>query len=201
MENVKQQVVKWSTYFLFAMLAVGFSACDNDDDKGEPEVVSEQDRAFVINASFSNRAEIELGELASERATNESVRAFAEMMVEDHTTAQNQLEEIASDLNIATPDTLDAVHQAIYAQLSALSGYQFDSAYIRSQVLDHELAQEIMQTQIDEGKNERLVGYASQKLPIINQHLQEVLELQIEVIENGNNGNDGDTGTDGDANE
>jgi putative membrane protein len=122
------------------------------------------------------------------------------MMVEDHTTAQNQLEEIASDLNIATPDTLDAAHQAIRAQLSALSGYQFDSAYIRNQVLDNELAQEIIQTEIDEGENERLVGYADQTLPIINQHLEEVLELQTEVIENNNSGTDVDTGTNGDAN-
>jgi putative membrane protein len=193
MKNVKQQVVKWSTYFLFAILVVGFSAC-SDDDTETPEVVSEQDRTFAINSAYSNRAEIELGELAATRATNESVRSFAQLMVENHTTAQSKLADIASDLEIAVPDTLDAAHQAIHAQLSTLSGYQFDSAYIRSQVMDHELAQELMETQIQEGENERLVKYAHQTFPIINQHLDEILGLQDELIEEGDGNDDGTTG-------
>jgi putative membrane protein len=186
-------------YLLLTFMVVGFYACDDDDEVIDDglAVVSEQDEDFAMNASYSNRAEIELGELASTKATNESVRAFAEMMVEHHTMAQNQLKEIASDLNIAIPDTLDAAHQTLQAQLSDMSGYQFDSAYIRSQVMDHELAQQLMETEMEEGENDSLVSYATQTLPIINQHLEEALEIQTALTaEADGNTDDGDTDTD-----
>ena len=168
-------------YFLLAALAVGFSACSDDDD--EPNnPVSEQDRNFALNATYSNLAEIQMRQLAVSEATDESVRDFAEMMVTDHTNAQNQLANLAESLDIDLPDTLKTEHQAIQAQLMALEGAAFDSAYISSQVVAHQQAQQIFQTQVDQGLNPQLKDYAANTLTHILMHLERAMELKEEVV-------------------
>src|SRR5690606_1212452 len=157
-------------YLLLAAIMVGFSACNDDDD--EPNnPISEQDKNFALNATYSNLAEIEMGQLAVSEATDESVHDFAEMMVTDHTNAQNQLANLAESLDIDLPDTLKNEHQVIQAQLMALEGTAFDSAYISSQVVAHQEAQQIFQTQIDQGLNPQLKEYATTTLSHIIMHL------------------------------
>src|SRR5690554_6164699 len=104
---------KQARYLLLASTILAFSACNIDDD--EPtNPVNEQDRNFALNATYSNLAEIQIGQLAAAEATNESVEDFAEMMVTDHTTVQNQLANLAESLDIAIPDTLASEDQAIH---------------------------------------------------------------------------------------
>jgi putative membrane protein len=172
---------KLGHYLLMTAAILAFSACnDEDDEPNNP--VSEQDRNFALKASYSNLAEIEMGQLAVSEALDESVRDFAEMMVTDHTNAQNQLANLAESLDIDLPDTLKTEHQAIQAQLMALEGAAFDSAYISSQVIAHQQAQQIFQTQIDQGLNPQLKDYAANTLTHILMHLERAIELKEEVV-------------------
>ncbi|HLW19970.1 MAG TPA: DUF4142 domain-containing protein [Cyclobacteriaceae bacterium] len=168
-------------YLLLAAIMVGFSACNDDDD--EPNnPINDQDRNFALNATYSNLAEIQMGQLAVSEAADESVADFAEMMVTDHTNAQNQLANLAESLDIDLPDTLKTEHQMIRAQLSALEGAAFDSAYISSQVVAHQQAQQIFQTQIDQGMNPQLKEYAANTLTHILMHLERAMELKEELV-------------------
>ena len=172
---------KQAQYLLLTSIMLAFSACNNDDD--EPtNPVNEQDRNFALNATYSNLAEIQMGQLAAAEATNESVEDFAEMMVTDHTTAQNQLSNLAESLDIAIPDTLTNEDQAIQAQLTALEGTRFDSAYISSQVVAQQKAQQIFQTQINQGLNPQLKEYAANTLVHIVTHLERATELKEELV-------------------
>jgi putative membrane protein len=181
MMNTMTTIKKQGNYLLLAMMILAFSACNNDDD-GPNNPVSVQDRSFALNATYSNLAEIGMGELAVSEATDESVQDFAEMMVNDHTNAQNQLANLSESLDIAIPDTLKSEHRMIQSQLSGLDGGHFDSAYITSQVTAHQEAQQIFQTQIDQGLNPQLIEYASSTLPHIVMHLERAMELKEELI-------------------
>ena len=168
-------------YLLLAAIILAFSACDNEND--EPNnPVSEQDRNFAIDATYSNLAEIVLGQLAVSDAMDEAVRGFGTMMVTEHTTAQDQLSNIAASFDIDIPDTLNHEHRALHTQLSALEGAAFDDAYISSQITAHQEAQQLFQTQIDQGLNPRLKEYASNILPHIMMHLERAMELKEESV-------------------
>src|SRR5690606_15432286 len=52
---------------------------------------AEEAADFAARAAQGGMAEIELGQLAQQRAQNPDVRAYAEMMVRDHTNAANEL--------------------------------------------------------------------------------------------------------------
>src|SRR5690606_28569519 len=148
----------------------------DDDDGDQTPIVSEQDENFAAEAAYINLSEIELWQLAVSKATHDSVVAFAQMMIDEHTDAQDDLESIAADLGLTLPDSVKSEHAALRERLDTLSGFQFDSVYIRHMVLGHEEAQDVMQTQIDEGENERLTNYASSQLSAINMHLQKAVD-------------------------
>src|SRR5207237_946016 len=49
------------------------------------------DRTFVTNAAEGGMAEVELGQLATNKATNPDVKQFAQRMVTDHGKANDEL--------------------------------------------------------------------------------------------------------------
>jgi putative membrane protein len=149
--------------------ALLFSACEKDDDDDN---VSAQDRSFVRQMALSNRTEIALGSLAAAKATNDSVRMYAQMMVMEHTTADSTLGLLAGSLGISVPpDSLAAASEALRTAMMGLTGRDFDSAYIGSQIPGHQTALTIAQTETNAGTNAQLRSFAESMTPKIQQHL------------------------------
>src|SRR5579884_742348 len=78
---------------LCTLLAVGNRANAADENRGQ---LSNSDYKFAVAATRANNAEVELGQLAAQKATDPAVRQFAERMVRDHTKANQQLSQILS---------------------------------------------------------------------------------------------------------
>jgi putative membrane protein len=91
----------------------------------------------------ANEGEIQQGQAASSRATSADVRAFAQMMVADHTAALSaaqatfQSEGITPAEN-ATTRTLRDNSQRTIANLATFSGASFDRTYMQAQVDMHQ---------------------------------------------------------------
>src|SRR5581483_10268084 len=95
------------------------------------------DRQFVKKAAEGGLAEVQLGQLATEKAASPEVKQFGQRMVDDHTKANEQLKQVASDEGVTIPDKLSAKDAATKARLEKLSGKAFDHAYMRDMVMDH----------------------------------------------------------------
>lgn len=158
------------------------TSCKDDDD--EIEVINSNlppvDRNFVVNAAQSNLSEIDMGNLALQKATNADVKAFAQNMVTMHTNAQNQLKTLGTTKNITIPDQLDEEHKAIRDRLNGLSGVEFDKAYINTQITGHQKTSAMMQTEIDNGQDNELKSYATVSKPVVDQHLTQAQEIKTE---------------------
>ena len=170
-----------SRYLLLAVVTLSIAGCEKDDAK-PVDPLNEQDKNFAVDATYSNLAETRMGQLAMDKGANLSVREFGEMMVTEHTEAQDQLALIAESLDIVLPDTLTTEQRVLHEQLSLLEDEAFDSAYISSQITAHREAQQIFQRQIDQGLNSRLHAYASNTLLKINLHLENALDLESEFV-------------------
>ncbi|HLU88352.1 MAG TPA: DUF4142 domain-containing protein [Cyclobacteriaceae bacterium] len=170
-----------SRYLLLAVVTLSIAGCEKDDAK-PVDPLNEQDKNFAVDATYSNLAETRMGQLAMDKGANLSVREFGEMMVTEHTEAQDQLALIAESLDILLPDTLATEQRVLHEQLSLLEDEAFDSAYISSQITAHREAQQIFQRQIDQGLNSRLHAYASNTLLKINLHLENALDLESEFV-------------------
>lgn len=151
-------------------LSLLWVACNKDDDK---KSLSSTDNTFVKDAALANRTEIEFGQMASAQSSNDGVKMFANMMQSEHQTALSDLQAIANDFKDAsTVAPLDQEHQQLKVQLMAMNGFAFDSAYMQSQITDHQKTIAKFETEQTSGNEPRLKDYAAKYLPHIRMHLQ-----------------------------
>lgn len=93
---------------------------------------------FMRSGYQEGTGEILLSQLALERATNEQVKRFAQLMIDHHTRANAEIQALASDRGISLPSEAGSDHQTRYTQLQALSGSDFDRAYMNYNVAVHD---------------------------------------------------------------
>src|SRR5438552_1569974 len=99
-----KQVTGWA----FVMAATLIGACDDDNKNNKG--LSSTDKTFVLLASEANKAEVEFGQLAADRAGSAEVKAFGSQMVSDHTTAMNDLQTLATQKDATVSTSLDEQH-------------------------------------------------------------------------------------------
>ena len=141
----------------------------NDPD-GE-SVISDQ--TFLKEAAEGGLAEVELGQLALEKSSNEDVKRFAQLMVEDHGKANEDLKQLATQKGVSLPSEPTAKQKAKKEQLSKLSGDEFDRAYMSDMLKDHRTDIAAFEKESDSGKDSDIKKFASQALPTLRAHLQQ----------------------------
>jgi len=191
--------MKWRKYIFPATLAIvcfTWAACDNDDDNNNGQMtLNQNDRDFISKVSRANKTEIAFGQLAVTKARDSSVMAFAQQMVTEHTNAQNELKNLADNYSgVTMTDSIDQQHQQLKTQLSGMSGATFDSAYIASQVTDHQNALSVFNTEISSGSHAQVKAYATKYKPHIQEHLDMADSLQT-MLANDSTTNQNDTTT------
>ena len=136
------------------------------------------DKKFVKEAALGGMTEVELGKVATQKGASDGVKQFGQKMVDDHTKANDQLKEIASKDNLEIPVSLDPKHQARIDKMSKLSGPEFDKAYIKDQLKDHEQDVSEFQKEAQNGTDPNVKQFAASTLPTLQEHLNMVKQLK-----------------------
>jgi putative membrane protein len=135
------------------------------------------DKKFLKDAAMGSMTEVQLGKLAAEKGSAESVKQYGQKLVSDHTKAAEELKQIAAKENIQIPESLDSKHQSKIDKLAKLSGAQFDRAFVKDQMKDHEKDVDSFQAEAQYGTNPNVKAVAAKELPTLQQHLVEVKDL------------------------
>jgi putative membrane protein len=145
---------------------------------------NQNDRLFVYEATIGGRAEVEFGQLAEQKGPSQAVHDFGRQMVTDHGKANQQLTQLAQAANIPQPSALDEEHNAMRSRFQNLDGGDFDLAYIRGQVTDHQKTAQLFEWEIGVGQDPQLKAFASEILPVIFRHLQmaQSIEKQLSAV-------------------
>jgi len=138
--------------------------------------VSKASQDFVTAAGTAGTYEVAAGELATQRATSPDVKTFGRLMVTDHTKANAMLKAIAG--SIPVPDTLDAKHAKLLAELEAAPSAEFDATYLKQQRQAHEEAVALFKKESAEGDDPALKSFAESTLPTLEKHLEMVQALE-----------------------
>ena len=153
-----------SHYFKTSALALALTL-------GSHAAFAAQDSSFVDDASAAGVGEIQAGQLAQQKGVAKDVKEFADMMVKDHTAANDKLKAIAQSKKMevsADPAAMDKIKTMI---LDLRSDKSFDQAYANNQVKAHEAAITLFQKEAREGKDADLKAFASATLPKLEEHL------------------------------
>jgi len=130
------------------------------------------DHSFAMKALEGGMAEVELGKLATQRASNDKVKQFGQRMVDDHSKAGDELKSIASQKGITAPMSLDAKAEASKNKLSSLSGAAFHKAYMQDMVSDHKKDIAEFEKEANSGTDPEIKAFAAKTLPTLKEHLQ-----------------------------
>jgi putative membrane protein len=137
---------------------------------GTVSTVPPADKEFAAKAGEANLAEIQMGQLALQKASSADVKAFAQRMVTDHTAAGDKFKPIVTAKGLAVAAELSGDAKAAYDHLSSLSGAEFDKAYIGHMVEDHQKAESLFSTEATSGGDADLKEFAAETLPTIQKH-------------------------------
>ena len=145
----------------------------NSDQANSPSARSPlgvPDRKFIERSASDNIAEIEIARLALDQSKNEQVRAFAQMIIDDHQKALDRLKTIANQN--AFPIPTEAMGQQLdeYRRLAKLNGIDFDRAYMKFMSKEHEQAVDIFTKAARDVNNLDLRDYAQKTLPTLIEH-------------------------------
>jgi len=154
---------------------------DNNTMAAAKSGMAKADEEFVKESAMGGMAEVELGQLASEKAANARVKMFAQQMVTDHGKANDELKSLAASKNITLATTLDTKHKATKDRLAKLEGAAFDRAYVADMLSDHETDIAAFRRESQSGQDSEVKAFAAKTLPTLEGHLQMVQGIQKEM--------------------
>jgi len=182
--------------------------------------ISASDKNFVNDILSDGMAEVETAKLAKDHAANPNVKQFAQMMIDDHTQAGDQLKQIVNTYAIPQDVKIDEKHQKLIDKLSTMNGSEFDKEYMSAMVDDHGDAVRDLRSRVDENRSvtDRLTGknpenpaavkpepaddhvkasineWAANTLPTIERHLDRAKQIK-DNLDHNNRTTRGTTGT------
>jgi len=133
--------------------------------------VSAQDQKFIDQAVSANLFEAKSAQLALQKSRSPQTRTYAQKLLDDHTTSDQRLGQLASTNGIQVPTGMGPEGERAYAAIDNTRRI-FDSEFFRQQALAHESAISVYQTEISSGYNNDVKQYAQETLPSLQDHLQ-----------------------------
>jgi putative membrane protein len=134
--------------------------------------LSSQDRDFLMDAAMGGMMEVQLGRWALQLGASDAVKQFAQRMVTDHSKANAELMTLASSKGITLPTELDKKHQEEVRKLTRLSGAEFDRAYAKMMLSDHNKDVSEFEKQSTKGADADVKAFATTALPTLKEHQQ-----------------------------
>lgn len=143
--------------------------------------LDDADIAAVVVAA--NSIDVSYGEIARERATDERVKQFAEMMITDHTAVNESAGELVARLGVTPTEndlsrSLESSAATTRESLQTKSGAEFDRAYIENEVAYHRAVLSALdETLIPGATNEELKQTLEGVRPAFQAHLDHAESL------------------------
>jgi putative membrane protein len=146
------------------------------DSPASPSGVTPPDLDFVLKAASAGMEEVALGDLAAQKAQSEQVKQLAALIVEEHTTANQELMQVAGSKGIQVPDTTSTASQTVAASMSELNGPEFDLAYVLQQHGAHLAAVAMFDHAANHAEDPDVKAFAQEYLPKIQAHTTQIEE-------------------------
>ena len=143
--------------------------------------LAHRDRRFIEDAAKGGLAEVQLGQLAAQKAQSPEVKQFGQKMADDHGKANDQLKQLASSKGVELPTDLVRAARREHDKLSKMSGDDFDREYMKHMVSDHKKDVKDFEKEAKSGKDADVKTFASSTLPTLQDHLQMAQQADASV--------------------
>jgi putative membrane protein len=163
------------------MMSNDSAAAAAPSDAATKTSLSDQDKMFADAAAKGGMMEVMAGKLAAMNAESAVVKSLGEMMVKDHSKANDELKKWAMTVGYTLPAAMDADQQKMYDDLKAKKGKDFDKAYTDLMVSDHKEDIAVFKKEASAGSEASLKSFAGNTLPTLEHHLMEAEKAKSAV--------------------
>lgn len=164
--------------------STGTPSAGSTQDTGSASAATLTDEQILQVVHVANLGEIEQAKIAQQKAKNAKAKAFAAMMVKDHTDADAKGNDLAKKNNLTPSDSpvstaLKTDSDKTVEQLKTQTGADFDRAYIDAQVKVHQTVLDTLTSKLlPSAKNAEVKTLLQTIQPKIEAHLKEAQEIQ-----------------------
>ena len=137
--------------------------------------LTQADRNFFTRAAADGHKEVELAQLAQQKAATPTVRTLAERIQKDHQQANQELTTLAQQKGVNLPAAHN--HKAEVAKFQKLEGAAFDRTYSSMMVQEHTNAIALFE-RASKSKDADVRAFAEKTLPTLRDHLRMSKEAQ-----------------------
>jgi putative membrane protein len=136
----------------------------------------------VVDVRFARRIvehgflKAEMGKLAVAKGQSEQVRNIGQGLIDDHDRWNKSLGKLAAGNNITLPNKLMPKYKAVVDRLSAMSGADFDRAFLKELVRYQDEDLTLLQNEASKGTVEPLRKWASRGIPGLERRIEAVRE-------------------------
>ena len=140
-------------------------------ESGSP--LNHGDRRFLEKAAKAGQEEVEISKVALERTTNADVKTFAQMMLDDHGRANEEVAALAQKYNVELP-----AKGADEDKWRRRDAKDFDRDYVKKMVSDHKDAVELFRKEAKDGTAPDILEFARKTLPKLEHHYERANDLK-----------------------
>ena len=196
-----------SLFTLLLAASIGISACNSSEQtnsdttmagdstldtisKGSQTDLSEDENKFIQQAAAGGMLEVELANQALQKSKNPKVKAFAQMMVTDHSNANLELQKVAENKGLKLPATFPAEQQKHLDMMKEFADRGFDRQYMEMMESDHVATLALFRKAAQYGDID-IKNFAAKTIPVLEKHHKEATLLNEEIQKQKvNNGDD-----------
>lgn len=138
----------------------------------------EESSFFLVKAADGGMAEVQMGQMAQQKAKDPAVKSFGAMMVHDHSAANDKVKAMAAQRNVTLPVALSDEMQKKMDDLGRKSGADFDKAYVFDMVKDHETDIDLFEKSAGKVNDSEIKTFINNTLPKLRMHLDTIRIIQ-----------------------
>ena len=131
---------------------------------------AKSNQEFLTDAIQGNLVEISMGQLAQKNGGSDGVRSFGQMLVQDHSVANEKATSLAQTQDVTPPTEPKPEAKQEYDRLSKLNGQAFDEKFAKHMVADHK--KDIKEFEKQAKGSDDVASFAKDTLPTLKKHLQ-----------------------------
>ena len=142
--------------------------------------VSKKDQDFLTKAAAGGMYEVEAGKLAQQKGMAPEVKSYGEMLVKDHSAANEELKGLAGTKGVALPAALPTDKQARLDKIGRAKA--FDKEFLKEVGLDDHKKDIALFEKASRGADDADVkAFATKTLPVLKAHREHADGLRKSV--------------------
>jgi putative membrane protein len=150
---------------LVGFLAVALGACAMAVAAQAADGLKHSDRAFIEKAAKNGQAEVQISQIATERASNPDVKSFAQMVVSDHQQLNTELAALAATKGVTLP-----ANDVKLSRWTDKKSTEFDKDYVKEMADQHDDSVSLFE-KAAKSEDADIAAFAQKYLPKLQAHL------------------------------